>query len=207
MTAHPLPRLISLTVAGAVGLLMALAPAAAASSAPEMSVTISDGVDTVTSGTALTYTTKVENLGADPVDAKVVLAVPSYVKIEDPGTGRVDHDTSTWTVTVAPGATSTLKLTAKVRSIPASEVRVTAVASVYVDGVTPSPLIRTADADHITGVADTPHATPAPRSAVTPQWDNAWTAVIVFAALLIAAALVALVIARRRTAHRHRPTA
>lgn len=206
MTSISLLRTVGLAAAAALGILIGPAPASAASAAPEMSVTISDGVKTVKPGMGVTYTTKVTNLGADPVDAKIVVAVPSYVEIRDAGTGTVDKQTVTWTATVAPHETSDLKLTATIGDIPKDDVRVTAVASVYVDGVEPSPLIRSADADRIQGVADTPAPTASSASATASHGSATGTIVtvivIVLVVLLVAASVAALVIVRKRRAIR-----
>lgn len=206
MTSITLLRTVGLAAAAALGILIGPAPASAASAAPEMSVTISDGVKTVKPGMDVTYTTKVANLGADPVDAKIVVAVPSSVEIGDAGTGTVDKQTVTWTATVAAHQTSDLKLTATIGDIPKDDVRVTAVASVYVDGVEPSPLIRSADADRIQGVADTPAPTASSASATASHGSATGTIVtvivIVLVVLLVAASAAALVIVRKRRAIR-----
>jgi hypothetical protein len=206
MTSTTFLRTIGLAAAATLGILIGVAPATAVSAAPEMSVTISDGVKTVKPGMGVTYTTKVTNLGADPVDAKIVVAVPSYVEVGDAGTGTVDKQTVTWAATVAPHETSDLKLTVTVGDIPKGDVRVTAVASVYVDGVEPSPLIRSADADRIQGVADTP----APKASTAPATASHGSAtgtvvtviVIVVVAILVVAAAVVTVMFRRRRVRR-----
>jgi hypothetical protein len=203
MTIQRLLRPLSITIAAAaLGVLGLLAAAPAASAAPQMSVTITDHVKTVKPGMSLTYTTTVQNMGPDPVDTKVVLTVPSYVKIEGARDGSVEKNAGTWTVTVEPHKTSRLQLTAKVGTIPESEVRVTTVASVYVDGVKPSPLIRTADANLIRGVADTPTPKPGTSSPAVQSPTIGWTIAIVIAAVLIVAAIITTVVrVRRRRSH------
>ena len=200
MTPHPLLRSLGLTIAVACSVVAGLAAAPAATAAPQMSVTISDGVKTVKPGIGVTYTTEVENMGADPVDAKVVLTVPTYVQIEGAGDGTVEKSSSTWAITIAPHHTSALQLTAKIGTIPAGEVRVTAVASVYVDGATPAPLIRTADANRIQGVADTPAPRPDTSSPAAQPWPIGWIIAAITTALVLAAAIVVaiLLIGRRR---------
>ena len=207
MTTHRLRRSLGLISAAALSGLIAFAAAPAASAAPEMSVTISDDVTTVKAGEALTYTTTVENMGADPVDVKVVVSVPSYLSIGDAGGGAVEKNATTWTITVAPHEKSSVKLAGKIGTIPKSEVRVTAVASVYV-GDAASPLVRSADADHIQGVADTPSPRASASSSAGQQGINGWAIVIGVAAVIVLAAIITAVVVllRRRSSSRPRRT-
>lgn len=188
-----------------LGLLGPVSVATAASPAPEMSVTITDGLKTVESGTKVTYTTEVKNLGVQPVDAKVVLTVPSYVSVKSGGGGTVKKSDTTWSITVSPRKASTLELTGTIGTIPKTEVRVTAVASVYVEGVKPSPLIRTADANRIAGVADTPKPAPTDSSASASTPALGWvSAALITAGIVVLAAIIATVIIVRRRQNRSR---
>lgn len=140
-------------------------PAAPAKAAPVgLSVTISDGVKQVHPNLDVTYTAKLSNSGTKPVTANLVLTVPGYLTYRDTAGAKVSKQDAEWPVTVAAGQSVTKKVTARIGSIPKAERRVTSLATVYTGKTTGVPLIRSADASSIAGVADLPNtakATPA----------------------------------------------
>lgn len=198
-------RAIAVAVIGAAALIGAVGEALpAAAATPELSVTITDGHKTVESGEAVTYSTEVKNLGTDPLIAKVVVTVPGYVTAHAPDGGTVDKQDTTWAITVDPGKTATVKLSGKIGTIPKSEVRVTAVASVYVDGAKPSPLVRSADASRIAGVADTPPPASTEKASSKASSAAGWIIGGIIAAVVAIAAIAFALILIRRRSHRQR---
>lgn len=153
-----LPRILRLAAAIiAVTALPALVlamgqPAAAASTDVRLSITLSTGAESVSDGDVLTYTAEIRNTGAT-VGARIVLSPPAYVTLEEADGAVVLENEATWSTALPGGATTTFEIPAKVGEVPSDEVRVTALASVYV-GDSSSPIIRTAVADRIEGVAD-----------------------------------------------------
>lgn len=175
------------------------APAAAEEQAPEpaapqLSVTLSNGVDELSAGDELTFTAEVRNFGA-ALEARVVLAPPAYVALGGAEGATVEANTATWVVPIDAGSTATLEIPAAVGGIPETETRVTTLVSVYV-GESTAPVVRTAVANHIVGVADDPKPGPGQSDggAALLAWIIAGGVLVV----LLAAAAVVLLLRRRR---------
>lgn len=132
------------------------AQVAPAQAAPNLSITLTSGVDTLAPGDALTYTAEVVNRG-ESIDARIVLTPPAYIELDAADEALegavVEGNEVTWTTTLDAAATSTFEVPATVAEIPEGELRATALVSVYV-GDSTTPLVRTASADHIEGVDD-----------------------------------------------------
>lgn len=147
-------RLIRAIGVGAVLLVAMPFPQTASSALPDvqLSITLTNGTDAVTDGDSVTYTAEIRNSGA-AVDARIVLAPPAYVTLGVANGAVVDENQATWSLLLEGGSTTTVELPAKVAEIPDGELRVTTLASVYVEEST-APVIRTAVANDIEGVAD-----------------------------------------------------
>ncbi|MBN9629456.1 MAG: hypothetical protein J0I18_02425, partial [Actinobacteria bacterium] len=94
-------------------------------------------------------------------------------------------------------------VSATVGTIPATERRVTVVASVYV-GDDSSPTVRTATAGFIHGVKDTPERTPGPTAASPPSVPTVLPWIVVGGILLVLIAAAAIVLGVRRAQRRVR---
>ena len=139
------------------------ATAAEAVAPPGLSVSIRNGSSEVHAGDRLAYTATVKNSGTSPVDGRLLITVPAYVRV----TGAADAarsgvDTS-WTVTVPAGGSVTKRLTGVLDDIPKGELRVTTLVSLYI-GDSAQPAIRSAEADTIAGITDSAHAVNDPAS-------------------------------------------
>lgn len=132
------------------------AQVAPAQAAPNLSITLTSGVDTLAPGDDLTYTAEVVNRG-ESIDARIVLTPPAYIEVDAADEALegavVEGNEVTWTTTLDAAATSTFEIPATVADIPEGELRATALISVYI-GDSTTPLVRTASADHIEGVDD-----------------------------------------------------
>lgn len=181
---------IAIPVLGMLG-----AHVAPTQAAPNLSITLASGVDTLAPGDAITYTAEVVNRG-ESIDARIVLTPPAYIAVDAAGEGAdgavIDGNEVTWTTTLDAAATSTFEIPATVADIPESELRATALVSVYV-GDSTTPVVRTASADHIEGVDDEQLV----ANPVLPMllWGGIGLVVI-----LVAVALVLVLMQRRRKA-------
>lgn len=186
------PRIRTALRTIAVGLVLpavlGLGSAAAAAPDPQLSITLTAGVDTVAGGEDLTYTAEIRNSGAD-VDARVVLASPDYIALGNTQEAAVEENEATWSLLLEGASTTTLEIPAHVAEIPAGEVRATAVISVYVGDAT-APLIRTAAATGIEGVADEQVVVPSTGAIIL--WVGAGVV------LVLAATAAALLVLRPR---------
>lgn len=143
--------MLALPVLGMLG-----AQVAPAQAAPNLSITLTSGVDTLAPGDDLTYTAEVVNRG-ESIDARIVLTPPVYIELNAADEALegavVEGNEVTWTTTLDAAATTTFEVPATVAEIPEGELRATALVSVYI-GDSTTPLVRTASADHIEGVDD-----------------------------------------------------
>jgi hypothetical protein len=204
MRKHSARNAVAAIVAGII-LAVTVAPPAMAedSAAPaaQLSVTLTSTQKTVTAGDKITYTGRLQNLGASDTDVTIDMDAPAYVKLGKSTGAKVDKSDAKWTATLAPGKTKTFVIKASIGKIPSSERRVTTVASVYV-GDAKAPIVRTADASFIKGVDDTPGAQP--TSTPSASSTSAATSVLPWIIaggiliLLLAAAAVILVVRRNR---------
>jgi len=185
----------------ALTVLLALAPVMAAEAAPPAGLSVSihrDGAE-VRPGDRLTYTATVRNEGTSPVEGRLVITVPDYLRVADAeGADRSGSDTS-WTVTVPARSEVSEKLTGVLERIPKGQVRVTTLVSLYLGGQAQAT-IRSADAAAIAGVKDPAHAA---GDRPTAPAGQPWLVALVGLAILMVAALGALaawrlVIQRRR---------
>lgn len=175
---------------------------ASAETPPGLSITIDNGATETAPNSEVTYSTTLANSGTKSVVATIVVSVPAFATITKAPEGKIDGVDATWTVTVKPGAKKSVSTTAHIGVIPEGEYRTTVLASVYLGKTaTGAPVIRSADADKIPGVAD-PVVGTAKSSQVTSANTTGqnWilpTAIGVGAGIVVVAA-AALIIARRR---------
>jgi hypothetical protein len=153
-----------------VGLLLATVwaagPAAAAEAVapPGLSVSIRSGSSEVRAGDRLEYTATVRNSGTSPVDGRLLITVPAYLRVASAaGATRSGLDTS-WIVTVPAGGSVKKKLVGVLDDIPKGELRVTTLVGLYIGDAT-QPAIRSAEADTIAGITDPAHAINDPTTA------------------------------------------
>ncbi len=153
-----------------VGLLLtavlAAGPATAAEAVapPGLSVSIRSSSSEVRTGDRLEYTATVKNSGTGPVDGRLLITVPAYVRVTGAaGAARSGVDTS-WAVTVPAGGSVTKTLAGVLGDIPKGELRVTTLVGLYIGDAT-QPAIRSAEADTIAGITDSAHAINDPAAA------------------------------------------
>jgi hypothetical protein len=138
---------------------LTVGPMTAAQAVPPtgLSISIRNDSSELHSGDSLAYTATVRNSGTTPVDGRLAITVPAYVRVTDAtGADRSGAD-SNWTVVVPAGGSVTKKLVGVLGNIPKTEVRVTTLVSLYVGDAT-QPVIRSAESDTIAGVKDPAHA-------------------------------------------------
>lgn len=169
---------------------------APAQAAPNLSITLSSGVDTLAPGDAITYTAEVVNRG-ESIDARIVLTPPAYIELDAADEALegavVAGNEVTWTTTLDAAATTTFEVPATVAEIPEGELRATALVSVYV-GDSTTPLVRTASADHIEGVDDEQLV----ANPVLPMM--LWVGIGLVVVLVVVAVVLVLVQRRRKAA-------
>lgn len=194
------------------GLLLATAAAPAASAAtvstvsaaqavPEgLSIAITDGKAETVSGASTTYTVTVTNRGTEPVTGELVVAVPSFVTVEKAEGSHLDKAEAAWTVTVAPGATERRRAAVTIRNIPATEVRVNTLATLYDSADRSRILVRATDAKAIRGVTDPAHTVGQKPATVRSATNDPMVIVIAVSAgaVALAVAVVGAVVFRRR---------
>jgi hypothetical protein len=147
----------------AIGVLAASGTAAAAPP-PQLSISLSDGVETVHSDMSVSYSAAVENSGAKAVAGTLALDVPTYGHYTKTAGGKTAKQHVSWKVRVPAGKTVRKTATVRLATIAQGQSRVTTLASFYVGRTTGPPIVRTADADRIQGVAD-----PAPVTSAAPS--------------------------------------
>lgn len=130
------------------------APAAAAPAA-NLSITLTDAAQQVTSEQDVTYVATVTNGGGERFAGRLVVDLPAYARVDDAHRGRVGKHAVTWNVRIAAGKSISRTVDVHLGRIPKGDVRVTTLASLFQQGGSKTlPLIRTADADRIAGVKD-----------------------------------------------------
>jgi hypothetical protein len=185
-------------MAAATGALLGAGAAHAAPVPQGLSITLTDGIDQLHSNMSVTYTATVANAGPTTVNAILQVAPPAYVKIVGGTRAGI------WHVTVAPDQSATRRVQARVDSIAKDATRVTALASVYLGSTSGTPVVRTADADHIRGVADRPVTASTGSSGAGPArpggggWSTVDSALVAIGGVLVAGGVSVLVLRRRR---------
>lgn len=183
------------------------APAAAAATASQaapdgLSIAISDGSAETSSGASSSYTVTVTNRGTTPVTGELVIAVPHFVTFSEAEGARREKADAAWKVTIAPGASERRRASATVGRIPATEVRVTTLATLYDSADRARILVRAADANAIRGVLDPAHTVgQSPRKVGAAPNGPGLLGVVVgvgAGAALLAALIVGIVVFRRR---------
>lgn len=191
-------RVLSVAVLSLV--MLAVVPVATAEAAgpPGLSVSIRNGRGEVRSGDRIVYTTTVRNAGTDSVNGRLVITVPEFLSVTDPGGAHRTGLDASWAVTVPAGGSVTETLTGRLGTIPQNAVRVTTIVGFYV-GDADRPAIRSAEADTIAGVTDPAHAvndrSSGPRAPAA--FPMGWVVLGLGAVLVLA--LGAGLISRRRT--------
>ncbi|MFB9748483.1 hypothetical protein [Leifsonia shinshuensis] len=197
-----LRRWTIVAAAALIGSVLLSAPAAsvaAAQPAPDgLSIAITDGAAETTSGASSNYTVTVTNRGTTPVSAELVVALPPFAAFSEAKGAHVEKTEAAWTVTVAPGSSERRHATADIGRIPAGEVRVTTLATLYASGDRSRILVRAADANAIQGVLDPAHTVgQSPAKVSAAPGDSAVIVVVSACAVLLALAIVGVVVFRR----------
>ncbi len=150
-----------------------------------LSISIHDKSVDVRSDEPLAYVATVRNGGTATVEGRLVITVPTYVRITySQGADQTDVSAS-WTVAVPAGGNVTKELGAYLGTIPKGELRVTTLVSFFL-GDAKAPTIGSADANTIAGVTDPARAETGQTAAppVAPAGlPMAWIAVGVLAVL------------------------
>ncbi|CAM5399469.1 hypothetical protein [Leifsonia shinshuensis] len=203
--------IIVATAAALIGSVLLSAPAASAATvtaaqtvpdgqpAPDgLSIAITDEAAETTSGASSNYTVTVTNRGTTPVSAELVVALPTFAAFSEAKGAHVEKAEAAWTVTVAPGSSERRHATADIGRIPAGEVRVTTLATLYASGDRSRILVRAADANAIQGVLDPAHTVGRhPAKVGAAPGDSAVLVVVSACAVLLALAIVGVVVIRR----------
>jgi hypothetical protein len=136
---------------------------AAAESTPALSITLDSPEGEVASGDELSYTATLANLGDGGFSGTVEVEAPSFVLVETADGADVSENVAVWQVDLSGVSTASFDFTVAVGEIPSDITRVTTLVSVYQPGAD-SPIVRTAHAARIEGVAEVPGngVTPAP---------------------------------------------
>lgn len=171
---------------------------ATAESTPALSITLDSPEGEVKSGDELSYTATLANLGDGGFNGTVEVEAPSFVLVNTADGADVSDNIAVWQVEVSGASTATFDFTVTVGEIPSDITRVTTLVSVYQPGAD-SPIVRTAHAARIEGVAEIPGngVTPAPSDDpnASGAGDGSWSWIFVgIAALMIAGVIVAAVL-------------
>jgi uncharacterized repeat protein (TIGR01451 family) len=173
------------------------APAAPAHRGPALSISVTDGHVTATTGERLTYTVSVRDTGtAAARHLKITQTLsPGLQLVSATGNGAATARQVTWHATVAAGATGTFRVTARVAKAPARVTRLAAIACAALPGNS-QPVVCAAHLDRL------PAAAPSAASSGGPGGNLPGYAAVGLAAL---AAGLLTVTAARRTRRRRRP--
>jgi hypothetical protein len=163
-----------------------------------VSISITDGVSEVDSGSVVQYRATITNIGPAPVSGILTVTIPDYSKYVDPITADVSGDGASWSVTVDPGKSVSKKVKVTVGTIPRREVRVTTLATLTASDDPAHILVRTADPDLIRGVQDPAHTVGRPKAGASDALAGTGIVVGVMAAVIVILAIVAIVWIRRR---------
>jgi len=164
--------------------------AQAAAAPPGLSISITSANSDVHPGDRLSYVATLRNDGTSAIDGRLVVTVPSYVRISGAAGGDLTGSEASWTVQVPAGGSVTEKVTAVLGGIPKGELRITTLVGLYL-GDAAQPVIRSAEADTIAGVTDPAHAaSDAPARSGAVISPIGWIG-IAAAGILIVAGLVA----------------
>lgn len=184
--------LISLALA--LPALLIAAPADATAGQPTLSVSVSDGVETASSGDDLHYTVTIVNEGGEAFSGSLRIRMPDFVELTGSG-GDIDAEGAVWQVDVPAGATVEFEAQAAVKEAPADAYQIVALAEVSAaDGAV---IVRAADADSVPGAA-----APPPVPGLTDEGDESpsWLPVVAIGAGAVAlGAAVAVVAVTRRS--------
>jgi hypothetical protein len=190
--------LLRIVTAVVVAGFVSAAPAAGASDATRLSISVTDGVSQVRDKASVAYVATVVNDGTAAVSGQLVLEVPEYARYARAREAKVTKQIASWIVRVLPHSTVARRATAKFGTIPSGQLRVTSLASLFLGPVAGAPAIRAADSDRIAGVVDPP-ATPLPQptrptlpAAATGPGDGGWSAWVVVGLPVLAAGIAGL---------------
>lgn len=196
-----LVRLVTVAVAMVVGMLWCVGPTGAAaapapSPGPQLSITVDNGLTTVTKGDALSYAVTVRNLGTNKLTGlRVSQTMPAGMSFRSADSRGVEKSgTIRWGVDLKSGATITLHSKATVTSTPDSLLRLATVACASVSTKGP-PIVCAAHSDLLpAGAAAASSVAAAGSTASTLQtW---WLAL---AGLVVLAGVATLLLVRRHT--------
>jgi hypothetical protein len=163
-----------------------------------VSISITDGVSEVDSGSVVKYRATITNVGPAPVSGTLTVTIPAFSKYVDPITADVSGDGANWSVTVDPGKSVSKNVKVTVGTIPKGEVRVTTLATLTASDDPARILVRTADPDRIRGVQDPAHTVGRPVTGASGALAGTGIVVGVIAAVIVILAIVTLVWIRRR---------
>lgn len=163
---------------------------------PQLSITISDGLDAATAGDDLAYTIVIENLGAaDAIGLTITQSVPEGMTFGSADTaGALDGSQVVWTVDVKAAEKATLSTTMTVGETPADLLRLATVACAL-PTPTDAPIVCASDSDIL------PAGEAADRAAdesTAPAGVSVWWWIGGAAALVVIAAATVLVVLRLR---------
>lgn len=166
-----------------------------------LSIAITDGTTDTVSGASLNYTVTVTNRGATPVAGELVITLPAFATFSHTDGAHGEKTDAVWTVSVAPGTSERRRATAAIGRIPAQEVRVTTLATLYTSADRSQILVRAADANAIEGVLDPAHTVGhGTRTVSKAQTDPTLLVLgVSVLAVLLALGLIRLVTTRRRS--------
>jgi hypothetical protein len=171
-----------------------------------VSISITDGVSEVDSGSEVQYRATITNVGPAPVSGTLIVTIPAYSKYVDPITAHVSGDGASWNVTVDPGKSVSKNVKVTVGTIPKGEVRVTTLAALTASDDPARIVVRSADPDLIKGVQDPAHTVGRPAAGASDALTGIGVVGGVMAAVIVILAIVAFVwIRRRRQLPRRRP--
>lgn len=173
--------------------------AASAGEAPEMTVTVSDGVEQAAPGDVLRYVVVVDNTGGVAFSGSMSLRTPDFVEVTASGS-IIDGDIATWPIEVPAGESTRFEAEATVGDEPGDAYQVVALAEIAdSDGAI---IVRAADADSIPGALRPPDV---PGLSETTPGPAGWALPAGIAAVVALAGLSLAGLGAYRARRTHRP--
>lgn len=178
-----------------VGSVLLGASPASAADVPQLSITIDDGEKSATAGDALTYTIAVQNLGTVAATGVAISqSLPEGMSFGTADSGGSEAQSLvSWTVDIAPGATTKLVTTMTIGTTPDELLRMATIACAMVSPTDP-PIVCASDSDIL------PAGTAAAQGGVVkahPAPTAFWWAIGTAAVLVVVVIAMAFVLVRR----------